>query len=68
MVNDSRGELREDRHKSFEKFLSGTMQSWSEMIPDLRGFYRDSMGDLKLLTAKATDKLKQSNSATAPRQ
>ena len=68
VVNNSRGELREDRHNNFEKFLSGTVQSWSEMVPDLRGFYRDSMGDLKLLTTKATDKLKQSTSATTPRQ
>lgn len=68
VVNNSRGELRQDRHKHFEKFLSGTVQSWSEMIPDLRGFYRDSMGDLKLLTAKATDKLKQSTSAPTTRQ
>ena len=67
LVNNSRGELRQDRHNNFEKFLSGTMQSWSEMVPDLRGFYRDSMGDLKLLTAKATDKPKQSSLATKPR-
>ena len=68
VLNDSRGELRVDRQKNFDKVISGGMQSWSEMIPDLRGFYRDSMGDLKLLTAKATDKLKQSTSATTPRQ
>jgi hypothetical protein len=67
VVNDSRGELRVDRQKNFDKVISGGTQSWSEMIPDLRGFYRDSMGDLKLLTVKATEKLKQSTSATTPR-
>jgi hypothetical protein len=50
-VNGSNGVLREDRNLNHEKFLDKTMMSWSQMMPDLRGFYRDKSGNLKLLTS-----------------
>jgi len=43
--------LREDRNLNHEKFLDKTMMNWSQMMPDLRGFYRDKAGNLKLLTS-----------------
>ena len=50
-VNTNSGHLREDRNMNHSKFLSDTMMTWSTMMPDLRGFYRDKMGDLQLLTS-----------------
>ena len=50
-VNGSNGVLREDRNLNHEKFLDKTMMNWSQMMPDLRGFYRDKSGNLKLLTS-----------------
>jgi len=50
-VNTSSGILREDRNMNHAKFLNDTMMTWSQMMPDLRGFYRDKAGDLKLLTS-----------------
>ena len=50
-VNGSNGVLREDRNLNHEKFLDKTMMNWSQMMPDLRGFYRDKAGNLKLLTS-----------------
>lgn len=50
-VNTNSGHLRTDRNMNHAKFLNDTMMSWSEMMPDLRGFYRDKMGDLQLLTS-----------------
>lgn len=50
-VNTSSGKLRDDRNMNHEKFLSDTMMTWSQVMPDLRGFYRDKIGNLKLLTA-----------------
>ena len=50
-VNGSNGVLREDRNINHEKFLDKTMMSWSQIMPDLRGFYRDKNGNLQLLTS-----------------
>ena len=50
-VNTSSGKLRDDRNMNHSKFLNDTMMNWSLMNPDLRGFYRDKMGGLKLLTS-----------------
>ena len=49
-VNHSSGDLRKDKINSFDHFLSKTMEAWTGMIPNLRGFYRDGMGALKLDT------------------
>lgn len=57
-VNTTNGKLREDRNMNHAKFLNDTMMNWSQMIPDLRGFYRDKMGDLQLLTASNSQKAK----------
>jgi len=51
-VNHANGSLREGDGAFFEKFLHSNLAAWSEMIPDLRGFYRDRVGDLKLLFTK----------------
>ena len=56
VVNHSSGELRRDRIHSFDHFLSNSMKAWSGMIPNLRGFYRDSMGQLALITPEALKK------------
>jgi len=56
VVNNSSGELRRDRINSFDHFLSKTKDAWSGIIPDLRGFYRDSMGQLALITPEALKK------------
>jgi hypothetical protein len=53
-VNTSSGKLRDDRNMNHQKFLDETMMNWSMLTPDLRGFYRDKMGDLKLLLSKDT--------------
>ncbi|MEI6323338.1 MAG: hypothetical protein WCP60_09570 [bacterium] len=50
-VNGKNGKLLDDRNMNHAKFLEKTMMNWSQMIPDLRGFYRNKMGDLKLLTS-----------------
>jgi hypothetical protein len=47
-VNHSSGVLRKDKIGTFDQFLSGTMKAWKGMIPGLRGFYRDNMGELNL--------------------
>ena len=51
-VNHGNGVLRNGNEDFFEKFLQSNMSAWSRMIPDLRGFYRDKVGDLKLLISK----------------
>ena len=51
-VNHGNGLLREGKEASFDRFLHASMPSWSQMIPGLKGFYRDKMGDLKLLISK----------------
>ena len=48
VVNHSSGVLRKDKEGTFDQVLSGTMKAWNGIIPDLRGFYRDGMGDLNL--------------------
>lgn len=48
-VYTAAGTLREDRIAKDGSFLSRTMAPTVSKIPDLRGFYRDRMGDLKLL-------------------
>ena len=50
-VNHSSGDLRKDKISTFDHFLSKTMDAWTGMIPNLRGFYRDGMGALKLDTS-----------------
>ena len=52
-VNTANGQLRDDRTLKHEKFLSDTMMKWSNMIPGLRGFYRDKDGELKLQITSA---------------
>jgi hypothetical protein len=51
-VNHGNGILRAGRIAFFDKFLESNKDAWSRMIPDLRGFYRNKMGDLKLLFNK----------------
>jgi hypothetical protein len=51
-VNHGNGVLRDGNDAYFDKFLQSNMKAWSSMIPDLRGFYRDKVGDLKLLMSK----------------
>ena len=48
VVNTSSGHLRRENLGTFDQFLNGTMKAWKGMIPGLRGFYRDSMGELNL--------------------
>ncbi len=48
VVNHSSGTLRHGRLGSFDHFLNNTMHAWHGMIPNLRGFHRDGMGELKL--------------------
>jgi hypothetical protein len=50
-VNDRNGTLRGDRNMKHLNFLNKTMMNWSQALPDLRGFYRDKSGELKLLTS-----------------
>jgi hypothetical protein len=54
-VNHGNGLLRHGKGAFFEKFLQSNMTAWSQMIPDLRGFYRDKVGGLKLLFTKKGD-------------
>jgi hypothetical protein len=48
-VNNHAGRLRLDRILSNDNFLAAMRMSWNSTIPDLRGFYRNKMGDLELL-------------------
>jgi hypothetical protein len=57
-VNRSNGLLRSDRSKSLDRFLENSGMNWNSMIPDLRGFYRNSMGQLELLTPSFMKKSK----------
>jgi hypothetical protein len=51
-VNHGNGALRIGNEAFFNKFLQSNRESWSKIMPDLRGFYRNKMGDLKLLLTK----------------
>lgn len=51
-VNHGNGSLRKGQGDFFDKFLQSNMTVWQGMIPDLRGFYRNQVGDLKLLFTK----------------
>jgi hypothetical protein len=48
-VNTAAGKLRTDRLRQNEAFLATTPWKFSSVMPDLQGFYRDGMGQLKLL-------------------
>ena len=48
-VNHGNGLLRVGKDALFNQFLESNKTAWAGMIPDLRGFYRDKLGDLKLL-------------------
>ena len=48
-VNHGNGLLRVGKEALFNQFLESNKTAWAGMIPDLRGFYRDKLGDLKLL-------------------
>ena len=48
-VNNRAGRLRLDRILSNDQFLRATRMNWNATIPELRGFYRNRMGDLELL-------------------
>ena len=48
-VNNHLGRLRLDRIMSNDQFLAATRMNWNSTIPDLRGFYRNRVGDLELL-------------------
>jgi hypothetical protein len=50
-VNHGTGDLRRDKISMFDRFLNSTQHAWAGMIPNLRGFYRDGMGALKLDTS-----------------
>lgn len=58
VVNHSCGALRHDRLGSFDHFLNDTMHAWQGMIPNLRGFYRNGIGELKLDTTASVKKPK----------
>lgn len=58
VVNHSSGALRHDRLGTFDHFLSDTMHAWQGMIPNLRGFYRNGVGELKLDTVSLVKKPK----------
>lgn len=58
VVNHSSGTLRHGRLGSFDHFLNDTMHAWQVMIPNLRGFYRDGAGELKLDTSTSVKKPK----------
>lgn len=58
VVNHSSGTLRHGRLGSFDHFLNDTMHAWQGMIPNLRGFYRDGAGELKLDTSASVKKPK----------
>jgi hypothetical protein len=48
-VNNRSGRLRLDRIITNDQFLTATRMNWNNTIPDLRGFYRNRVGDLELL-------------------
>ena len=48
-VNNHSGRLRLDRIMMNDQFLAATRMNWNSTIPDLRGFYRNRVGDLELL-------------------
>ena len=48
-VNARSGRLRLDRVMANDQYLASTRMNWNAMIPDLRGFYRNRMGELELL-------------------
>jgi hypothetical protein len=48
-VNTISGELRPDQSVKHDRFLSSTATKWSGLVSNLKGFYRDRMGDLKLI-------------------
>jgi len=60
-VNTSSGKLRQDRSSLNNQFLSSTRMNWNSMIPDLRGFYRNRMGELQLLFPSLMKNSKTSN-------
>ncbi len=60
-VNNHAGRLRLDRILSNDKFLAAMRMSWNSTIPDLRGFYRNKMGDLELLIPSFMKKKPQPN-------
>jgi hypothetical protein len=49
-VNTSSGTLRPDRALMHDQFLYPTTKGWKGLVTDLKGFYRDRMGELKLIT------------------
>jgi hypothetical protein len=51
-VNHGNGTLRNGNEAFFNNFLKQSMSDWYGKIPDLRGFYRNKMGDLKLLLSR----------------
>jgi len=51
-VNHGNGILRNGNEAFFDAFLQSNMTAWQGMIPDLRGFYRNKVGNLKLLFTK----------------
>ncbi len=55
-VNNKSGKLRKDQLAQQEKFLADAMMSWHEKAPDLRGFYRNKMGQLSLLISQGNSK------------
>lgn len=59
-VNHNSGTLRSDRISTFDHFLSATQDAWNGVMPNLRGFYRDGMGALKLDTCTTGKKPKSS--------
>jgi len=60
-VNNHAGRLRLDRIFSNDQFLAATRMNWNNTIPDLRGFYRNKMGDLELLIPSFMKKKTQPN-------
>jgi len=48
-VNNRSGRLRLDQIITNDQFLTATRMNWNNTIPDLRGFYRNRVGDLELL-------------------
>lgn len=48
-VNTSNGTLRPDRALMNDQFLDPATKRWKGLVSGLKGFYRDRMGDLKLI-------------------
>lgn len=53
-VNTASGQLREDQAMKHDVFLSQTATKWTSLVSNLKGFYRDRMGELKLIPAAMT--------------